>query len=195
MKMKALLFIVILLGFVSSQAAIVVGNPNGVVELTEIYDYQCPHCRAMEGVIDVLIENNSTLKVRLLPVAIMNEQSVIQAAYAVSRALYHNDIEETHDAFMVENFSKMETIHGYIEDKNTSSKEFNEIYSKKVKETINEGYQLMEKLNLHETPIIILQPLSHSKQPVVLAGEHSYQELNGIISTITREELTHGKTS
>ena len=28
-------------------AAIVIGNPFGSITLVEIFDYQCPHCRAM----------------------------------------------------------------------------------------------------------------------------------------------------
>lgn len=178
---------------INSMAAIVVGNPNGTIELTEIYDYQCPHCRLLTESIDRLIVSHPELKVKLLPVAIMNKKSVMQAAYAVSRAYYHQDFEGTHNDFMNENFSSMETIHHYIETKNSSANVLKEMNSNKVKETILEGNQLMKTLNLYETPILIIQPLSHSQQPIMLVGEHSFEKLDGIISTYQRGEKNRGK--
>jgi len=41
----------------------VVGNPTGKVTMVEFFDYQCPHCTAMEPVLEAAVKANPDLRV------------------------------------------------------------------------------------------------------------------------------------
>lgn len=43
--------------------SVVIGNPQGSVNLVEFYDYRCPYCREVHGDINRLIEENPDLRV------------------------------------------------------------------------------------------------------------------------------------
>lgn len=43
--------------------SVVIGNPEGSVNLVEFYDYRCPYCREVHGDINRLIEQNPDLRV------------------------------------------------------------------------------------------------------------------------------------
>ena len=184
MKKQWCLTLIILLFCCTSEAAIVIGNPKGSITLTEVYDYQCGYCRASEVSVEQLINQQDGLRVRLLPVAIINSQSVVQAAYAMSRALYHHDFNEVHHDFMFENFSDMTSIHDYIECRGMSASIMREMQSKKVKAEILEGETLMKSLHQHETPLFILQSASGTKSPVVMVGQQNAQTLSMAIESL-----------
>lgn len=40
----------------------IVGNPNGIITITQFFDYQCPHCAHMVPVIDALIKANPNVR-------------------------------------------------------------------------------------------------------------------------------------
>ena len=187
MKKQWLLTFIALLFCSTSEAAIVIGNPKGSITLTEVYDYQCAYCRASADNVEQLINQHDDLRVRLLPEAIINSQSVLQAAYAVSRALYHQDFNEVHRDFMFDNFSEMTSIHDYIESKGMSSSIMHEMQSKKVKTELLEGETLMKALHQHETPLFILQKSSGEKQSIVLVGQQSSQAINMAIETLQKD--------
>ncbi len=55
---KFLIFTLMLVGLLLGQmvqAAIIIGHAQGQVILTEVMDYQCPHCQSMAPIIDHLI--------------------------------------------------------------------------------------------------------------------------------------------
>lgn len=173
-----------------SNAAVVMGNPNGTIELTEIVDYQCPHCQAMSPVIDQLIQQHNELRVKLLPVAILNQDSIVQASFAVSRALYHQDFYQAHALLMRNNH---QSPMGAQIDKMTADHPalLKEMHSPQVKAVLDEGLNKMQQLNLHETPILLISPRQSEIHPIVLVGEQSLEKLNQLIS-ILEESKSNG---
>lgn len=180
--MKMILSLLFCLIALPVNAAIIMGNPKGDIALTEIFDYQCPHCRQMSAVVDALIQHHDNLRVRLMPVALMNSLSVIQAAYATSQALDHQDFLKTHQAFMSNDFSSRELLKNYIRENADTAIVWESVSRSDVKKMIHEGYRYMNALHVTEVPIFIIQPSSHDKKPIVLIGEQSYEELNNLIS-------------
>jgi protein-disulfide isomerase len=65
----------------------VIGNPDGDVVLVEFLDYQCPHCKKMEPIIDDLIKKNPNLKIVLEELPIFGEDSnyAAKAAFAAEK--------------------------------------------------------------------------------------------------------------
>ena len=58
-----ILFVSLVMTSMDCDAAVVVGNPRGEITLVEIFDYQCPHCRDMWPIINLLIKRNPDLRV------------------------------------------------------------------------------------------------------------------------------------
>ena len=81
-------------------AAIVAGNPQGAVTLTEVMDYQCGHCHRMQPLINWLMVHDKHLKIRLIPVAIINKNSLVEATSSYVMAKNTNDFLKYHEFLM-----------------------------------------------------------------------------------------------
>jgi protein-disulfide isomerase len=56
--------------------AVVVGNPQGDVTLTEFYDLNCPYCRRASADVDALIRGDKNLRVILVPFPVLGIESI-----------------------------------------------------------------------------------------------------------------------
>ena len=68
-------------------ASPVVGNPKATMSVVEFYDYQCPHCKAMEPEITSLLTHNKDLKViyKELPIFGVDSEFAAKAALAAGK--------------------------------------------------------------------------------------------------------------
>ncbi len=73
-----LLAAMLLMSIQTSDAVPITGNSHGTVTLVEYYDYECPHCRRMELVIERLQTHCSQLRVvyRATPLLTLDSQSI-----------------------------------------------------------------------------------------------------------------------
>lgn len=86
-------FAILFLGIMamrSANAGIIEGNPNGNVTLVEFLDYTCPHCQAMNGVIDALIRINPQLRVVFRPVPVLGPNAWFAASSVIASARQKN---------------------------------------------------------------------------------------------------------
>ena len=86
--LKVIISALLVIAPMLSDAAIVKGNPNGNITLSEVFDYQCIHCHRQYSNIQKIIESNPNLKVRLMPVAILNQNSLIEATATIAATQY-----------------------------------------------------------------------------------------------------------
>jgi len=80
---------------VSSRGSIILGNPEGTVNMVAFFDYNCPFCRASVGDIQTLIEANPNLRVVLKEFPILGRESTeaSHVALAASRQFRSADLE------------------------------------------------------------------------------------------------------
>jgi len=80
---------------VSSRGSIVLGNPNGTVNMVAFFDYNCPFCRASVDDIQTLIEANPDLRVVLKEFPILGQDSTeaSHVALAASRQFQNADLQ------------------------------------------------------------------------------------------------------
>ncbi|MBP9791774.1 MAG: thioredoxin domain-containing protein [Rickettsiales bacterium] len=79
------------------------GNQNGTVVITKFFDYKCGYCKKAHSAIDTLVKSNPSLKVVLIELPIMGQQSLVatQASLAVFNiaptkfAKFNNDLMNT----------------------------------------------------------------------------------------------------
>lgn len=84
-----------------SFASVVTGNPNGNIVVEEFFDYECPHCRTMLGVTELVAQNNKNIKLvtRVVPLLDKNSWVIARAVLAARKqgkyfALHHMLMQE-----------------------------------------------------------------------------------------------------
>jgi len=71
----------------NSKTTPVGGNVNGTVTIVEFFDYQCPHCINMAGILNSLIQNNSNVRVVSMEFPIFGDVSDYAARAALAAGL------------------------------------------------------------------------------------------------------------
>jgi predicted DsbA family dithiol-disulfide isomerase len=181
--LRPLMVLFILVISLPSQAGIIGGNPKGRVTLEFIYDYQCPHCHAMYPIIQSLIKNNPQLKVKWLPVAILNNLSLEQAATALAAAhstpsysLYQNVSLTGLPLTNSQNQSLLENLGLNTPDFLLSR---HQVW---IKTVLMEDRKKLKALNMTAVPVCLIYSTSYPAQYSVFLGEQSYQTLQEAIN-------------
>ncbi len=86
----------------------VMGNPEGDVTLVEFFDYRCPYCKRMTGILAELMEGDPKLRVVMKEFPILSQESVIAAKAALAA-----ERQGKYEAF---HFALMEGGGGFTED-------------------------------------------------------------------------------
>lgn len=87
-RLVSILFFSVSLFFgMESFASVVTGNINGNIVVEEFFDYQCPHCRTMLSVTELLARNNNDVKLvtRVVPLLDKNSWTIARAVLAARK--------------------------------------------------------------------------------------------------------------
>ncbi|PCI37731.1 MAG: hypothetical protein COB50_03460 [Thiotrichales bacterium] len=161
-------------------AAIVIGNPHGKVTMIAVIDYQCPYCKQDYPVIRKLIHNDPDLKVRLMPVAIINQISIYETAAAITATRY-NKFHKLSQIFMAQAHLNAKGVNRILKQLELSSNKFNRLmHSKFVKQQMLEGLQFL-KVESSGTPLFIIYPTHNPKLSTTLSGYQDYLKLRQVI--------------
>jgi len=170
-----------------SFASPITGNPNGNVTLIEYFDYECPHCRRMEPVIESLQAEYPNLRVihRVTPLLTPVSRgiaSVALAAQAQSQAIWLR----IHEALMQMNstptLNDVETIAlgvGLSHQALLSAPQ-----DKRLQQQINQNIQLASHHAINGglyLPIMVFGQSNSNGQPIVLTGEQPRALLSAIV--------------
>lgn len=98
---SVIIFCSLVLFGVNSYASVVTGNPRGNIVVEEFFDYQCPHCRTMLSVTELVAQNNNDVKLvtRVVPLLDKNSWVIARAVLAARKqgkysALHHMLMQE-----------------------------------------------------------------------------------------------------
>ncbi len=184
-----LAFIIALFFISKANAAIIIGNPKGKVTLTEVVDYQCSHCAKMDPIIQSLIVKNHDLKVRLIPVAIINNTSLVEATSSYVIANKTNYFIQYHEYLMTHPLNE-EQVYQLLDYLKLNTPEFqHEIHNHWVLDQMKEGLSLLEQYSQsnipHQTagtPLILIYPSQDPSRKDVFYGETSAEKLSRAIA-------------
>lgn len=184
-------FIIISLLFISSSvvhnalAGIIIGDPKGQISLTEVFDYQCPHCRREYWVIQKLIAKNPSLKLNLYPVAILNHLSLVQASSSIAAALSvktNLQFSMLNEAYLRMPFHSEKSVYSFLNRMGAKTTVLKPLmHSQSVLSMLQEGERIMHKVGAKGVPVLILK--KSNKIIAVHMGETSYR--------ILQEEINH----
>src|ERR1700677_4611901 len=141
-----------------THAAVIAGNPTGNITLAFIYDYQCPHCHAMYPLLQTLEQEYPTLKIRMMPVAVLNQTSLIEASAAIA-ATNTNQFQSFTDTVMSEPALSSNEVTSLLNNMGLNTPTFQKtMHSQAVKQQLLQGQSLMDASNQHGVPLFILYP-------------------------------------
>lgn len=186
---KRLFFFFLLLLSPMSLGAIIQGNPQGVVTLIEVYDYQCPHCRKMAPVVDELIEHNPSLKVRLMPAAVINKNSFWEAIIAIGATHFPGKFQAFHDMVMHSNgpLSKQQIVR-IAQQLGLNTPAFMKIIkSKQTQGMLNDSLNMLHDNNANGVPLFVVSASGASTQASIFVGEQPITVLQQAIEKHEQE--------
>lgn len=169
-------------------AAPITGNPADSVTLVEYYDYECPHCRRMEPVIDKLQAQYPNLKVvhRVTPLLTPASRPVASFALASESQgkwqAVHQQLMASFAAPTLRDAKMIATKLGLNIQAIMST-----MQSNKVQQQIAQNIQLA---NTHAVaggiylPILVFGQTNGQGQPIVLTGEQPYALLSAIVQQL-----------
>ena len=164
-----------------SNGAIVVGNPKGTVTMIEVYDLSCGHCHKMYPIVQKIIDKNPNLKVRLMPVAIINRTSLYEGAAAIAATHYNGKFQEFNNFVMTSPpLNNQEVTDELVRLGLHTPKFIKLMHSAFVKKQMMEGLNFL-KVEHSGTPLFIIYPSANPKVSAVLKGEQSYQTMQKVI--------------
>ena len=151
-------------------AAIVTGNPQGTVTLTEVMDYQCGHCHRMQPLLNWLMVHDKHLKIRLIPVAIINKNSLVEATSSYVMAKNTNDFLKYHEFLMSRAVGAKGVFiilnHLHLDTKTFQAK----MHQPWVLNEMEAGLALLKKYH-SGTPLILVYPTNNPSRKFVFKGE------------------------
>ncbi len=167
MMIKKLLVILLLSLFTQfAMAAIVVANPQGTVTLTEVLDYQCGHCRHMQTVINWLMTHDANLKIRIIPVAIINEYSLVAATSSYVMAKRLPNFLKYHE-FLMSHAINARGIANILNQLHFNTQTcHSEMHQAWILKEMASGLALLKQYH-SGTPLLLIYPNNNPKNPYV----------------------------
>jgi hypothetical protein len=180
-------FLFSFLGLISSSlsyAAIEQGNLHGSVSMIEVFDYQCVHCHNDFKIVKQLEDHDNDLRVRLMPVAIVNTLSIIEASAAVVSSQYPDKFELFDQKAMGSHALNSLEISELLAKLGCNTPDFNhQMHSHFVEDQLNQGLAFLKNEN-SGTPLFIIYASNDPNRATVLSGEQSYSALQAAIDHV-----------
>jgi protein-disulfide isomerase len=159
-----------------TQAAIVMGNPEGSVVITEVYDYECPYCREEWPILESIVEAHPEIKLRLMPVAILNEISLKEATSAIVATNFPGKFQTLHQAFLSQTLTDAE-VDERLKTEGMDTPEIQAaMHDPGLQPILSEGRALLQSHHAG-TPLLVISSSNYPEDVIVLEGVQSLATL------------------
>lgn len=183
-------FIFLMLVSIVAHGAIVIGNSKGDISLTEIYDYQCPHCQKMYPLILQLIDQKPNLKVQLIPIPFLNHESLVEAAIGIACAYYTDKFELFNAVAMSHSLKSNQDIKRLLDFLDLDNPKFiAELHSQIVKNQLKDGTRVLKKYHIKSVPVFLIYKKNKKddiKDLFILRGEQPLNTLQEFIDYVKK---------
>jgi len=184
MLKKLSLFVCLIALMLPAFALEVGGNPKGKITLTEFFDYQCPHCRAMSNVVDGLIKANPNLRVVYRVVPIFGDPSWFTARASLA-AGYQNKFKDFHQLMMYDqgDLSQQEVLSLAKQMQLNEQQLLMDMKKPAVEKQINENMTFAKAMQVGGVPTFLVG-LTNAAPKFRFDGEVSYNKLQDSINQL-----------
>lgn len=173
--------------YCAADASLIAGHLKTQLTLVEFMDYECPHCRHMAPVIDLLVHNNPNLRVvyRVMPAfgeaSVFTDSAVMAAKlqdeknYQCFRSLIISQVESP-DPNSVLRLAKQSGLNvpQLLED----------MRRPEINETLKSNLEMFYTTGQSSIPVILIGSLSQQGPSWVLTGEQPYGRLQAAIDQV-----------
>lgn len=131
----------------------IVGNAKGTVNVTEFFDYQCPHCIDMVPVMETILKNNPNVRIVYKEFPIRGPQSDLAARAALAANKQGKYKEYSHALLTANHPLNEDFIQQVAKNLNLNMEEFNkDLNAEDIKQKISANIKLAQDLKLFGTP-------------------------------------------
>ncbi len=139
---------------------IAVLNPNGTIEITEFFDYNCGHCKRESKVIDQLLKLRKDIKIVLRPIPILGQSSLYATQIGHAILLAEPDkYFKYFDTLMKDFGGSDDPIYNAIKESKVDVEKVKNTLKEKDKEIgdmIKRDIELADKNGVQGTPAFII---------------------------------------
>lgn len=168
----------------TSLAAIVVGNPQGQITITEVLDYQCIHCHNMQPFMTWLTAHHQAVKLRLIPVATINQASLVAAASSYVVAKNTHEFLPYHARLMSQAMSITEIMAALKETEADATHLQAQMHQAWIMREMQEGLSLLSQYH-SGTPLLLVYPTNNPSKTIVFRGEPKPQMIIQAIKEVS----------
>ena len=174
-----------------SFASPITGNLKGRVTLVEYYDYECPHCRRMETVIDHLEAAYPQLQVVHRATPLLTAQSRGIASIALA-AKAQGQWRSVHQALMrLPNTPTITNTENIVSALGLNvGLLFKDAQQASIQKQLRQNIKLAGKYATNGAiyfPLLVFKPSKDKGQSIVLRGEQPYALLSAIVQQLSGE--------
>lgn len=185
---KSLLWIAATVLFASTaMGSVIFGNPSGKVVLTKYFDYECPHCRTMSSVVDLLADKNSDLKVVSKVVPMLTEDSWFVARAALASRNQGMDKFNTFNAMLMSQSKYLSParVLSLAEDAGLDIALLKrQMKSKKVNQELRANLKASHAAGVRQIPTILVAKSNHPKDAKRFVGAVSFYRLQSAVNQL-----------
>jgi protein-disulfide isomerase len=174
----------------------VVGNPKGSVTVVEFFDYQCPHCKDMAGIMDNLTQKDSNVRViyKEFPIFGANSQYAAKGALAAAQQgkyiEFHNALMQAADPITPDQ------VNDIAKNLNLNMSQWQkDMGSNAITQELNTNVKLAQQLQLMGTPAFIVSNTANPEQSVLIPGGTTEEVLQGLINQANSGKFDTSTTS
>jgi len=135
----------------------VLGNPEGDVVMVEFFDYRCPYCKSVAGMVKDEVASDGNIRLVMKEFPILGPQSM-QAARAALAAAKQDKYEVFHFALMTQpgdmSDAHIETVAGLVGLDVPRMRR--DMMSKEVEDALARNIALAETIGIRGTPAFII---------------------------------------
>lgn len=161
---------------------------NSIITLTEYYDYECPHCRHMEHIINQLKKVEPNLQVIYRPTPLLNSQSRLIASFALA-AKQQGKGQSVHHALMSCPMAPtIWDVRHIVQQYNFNFKKIShDIKQTSITKLLNHNISLAEHYVLQgriTLPTLVFQIKNQPDKTLILRGEQPYALLDAVVKQL-----------
>lgn len=163
------------------------------VTLTEYFDYECPHCRKMEPVVQQLRENYPNLKVEQRVTPLLNDNSRFVASFALA-SQSTNSGQAVHELLMSSSIAPtVETVVSLVTRLQLNPLELKRIMNTDaVQQTLTQNIQSAQHYAVNGNiylPIWVFSDADEKGQTITLSGEQPYPLLAAVVQQLSEHNV------
>ena len=164
-----------------------VGHFKTQLTLVEFMDYECPHCRHMAPVIDLLVHKNPDLRVVYRVMPVFGEASLFTDSAVMAAKLQGEKNSQCFRSFIISQVEAPDpnlVLRLAKQSGLNVSKLLEDMHRPEIAETLKSNLEMFYTTGQSSIPVILIGSLSQQEPSLIMTGEQPYGRLQAAINQL-----------